>query len=165
MAGDLLWYPVEGNNTISAAPDVMVAFGRPKGDRRSYLQWLEHNIAPQVTFEVASPSNRISAMINKFKCYERYGVEEYYLWDPDRGDLNGRLRGSEGLAPIAQMDGWVSPRLKVRFQFVDGDLHLYGPDGGKFATYVELVQQRDQERQRAERLAAQLRAAGIEPGA
>lgn len=32
VAGDLLWYPVEGDNTIRQAPDVMVVFGRPKGD-------------------------------------------------------------------------------------------------------------------------------------
>jgi hypothetical protein len=35
VAGDLLWYPVEGNNKLRIAPDVMVAFGRPKGDRGS----------------------------------------------------------------------------------------------------------------------------------
>ncbi|MGL5062136.1 MAG: Uma2 family endonuclease, partial [Microcoleus sp.] len=29
VAGNLLWYPVEGNNIISQAPDVMVVFGRP----------------------------------------------------------------------------------------------------------------------------------------
>src|SRR5438552_5527321 len=30
VAGDLLWYPVEGDNTIRTAPDAMIAFGRPK---------------------------------------------------------------------------------------------------------------------------------------
>ena len=30
VAGNLLWYPREGNNKLSQAPDVMVAFGRPK---------------------------------------------------------------------------------------------------------------------------------------
>ncbi len=39
VAGDLLWYPVEGNNTLTAAPDTMVVFGRPKGYRGSYQQW------------------------------------------------------------------------------------------------------------------------------
>jgi hypothetical protein len=38
IAGDLLWYPVEGNNTTRQAPNTMVAFGRPKGDRGSYKQ-------------------------------------------------------------------------------------------------------------------------------
>src|SRR5271155_2898316 len=52
VAGNLLWYPVEGDNTICAAPDIFVAFGRPKGDRGSYQQWLEGNIAPQVIFEI-----------------------------------------------------------------------------------------------------------------
>lgn len=33
VAGDLLWYPVEGNNRLCQAPDVMVVLGRPKGDR------------------------------------------------------------------------------------------------------------------------------------
>jgi hypothetical protein len=41
VAGDLLWYPVEGHPEICTAADVMVVFGRPKGDRGSYLQWEE----------------------------------------------------------------------------------------------------------------------------
>jgi Uma2 family endonuclease len=31
VAGDLLWYPVEGHPDIRVAPDAMVVFGRPKG--------------------------------------------------------------------------------------------------------------------------------------
>ena len=46
VAGDLLWYPVEGNNKRRMAPDVLVAFGRPPGHRGSYKQWLEGNIPP-----------------------------------------------------------------------------------------------------------------------
>ena len=172
VAGNLLWYSVEGNNTIRTAPDIFVVFGRPKGDRGSYLQWREDNIAPQVTFEVLSPGNRAGDVTIKFKFYETYGVEEYYLWDPDNADLHGWQREGSDLRPITQMNGWTSPRLKVRFELAEGDLRLYEPDGKKFATYVELVQQREQERQardqaehRAERLAAQLKALGIKPEA
>jgi Uma2 family endonuclease len=57
VAGDLFWYLVEGRNTIVNAPDVMVVFGRPKSDRGSYKQWEEEGIAPQVVFEIRSPSN------------------------------------------------------------------------------------------------------------
>ncbi|TRV23640.1 MAG: Uma2 family endonuclease, partial [Microcystis wesenbergii Mw_MB_S_20031200_S109D] len=57
VAGDLLWYPVEGDNKTRQAPDVMVAFGRPKGERGSYQQWKEENIPPQVVFEILSPGN------------------------------------------------------------------------------------------------------------
>lgn len=79
IAGDLLWYPVEGNNKLCQAPYIMVVFGRPKADRGSYLQWKENNIAPQVVFEVLSPSNTTKEMTNKLLFYQRYGVEEYYI--------------------------------------------------------------------------------------
>lgn len=49
-AGDLLWYPVEEDNKIRTAPDAMVVFGRPKGDRGSYLQWCEYNFQPTSCF-------------------------------------------------------------------------------------------------------------------
>lgn len=41
VAGDLLWYPIKGDNKTRQAPDVMIVFGRPKGDRGSYRQWVE----------------------------------------------------------------------------------------------------------------------------
>lgn len=92
VAGDLLWYPVEGNNALRQAPDVMVTFGRPKGYRGSYQQWLEENIPPQVVFEIWSPGNRPSKMAKKFEFYDHYGVEEYYLYKPDLVDLTGWQR-------------------------------------------------------------------------
>ncbi len=52
IAGDLLWYAIKGDNGNRKAPDAMVVFGRPKGDRGSYKQWLEDNIPPQVVFEI-----------------------------------------------------------------------------------------------------------------
>lgn len=46
VAGELLWYPIQGDNKTRQAPDIMVAFGRPKGKRGSYKQWEENNISP-----------------------------------------------------------------------------------------------------------------------
>src|SRR5207302_5944114 len=57
VAGDLLWYPEEGKPTVRIAPDILIAFGRPKGYRGSYKQWEEGGIAPQVVFEILSPGN------------------------------------------------------------------------------------------------------------
>lgn len=54
---DLLWYPIKSTLVAPVAPDVMVAFGRPKGKRGSYRQWRAENIAPQVVFEILSPNN------------------------------------------------------------------------------------------------------------
>lgn len=138
VAGDLLWYPVEGNNKLRQAPDAMVAFGRPKGYRGSYQQWKEDNIPPQVVFEIWSPGNRPSEMMKKFAFYQKYGVEEYYLYHPDLLDLTGWCKSEGSLHPIEQMDGWVSPRLGVRFQMAESGLQLYRPDGEPFLTTLEL---------------------------
>ncbi len=169
VAGDLLWYPIEGDNKIRMAPDVMVVFGRPKGDRGSYQQWREDNIPPQVVFEVLSPGNRLAEMVRKLRFYERYGVEEYYVYDPDNIDLTGWLRSGAELNEIESMVGWVSPRLGIRFELASG-LEIYRPDGDKFLTYVELERQREQEKQqkqlaqaKVERLAEKLRSMGVDP--
>ncbi|MBI5649894.1 MAG: Uma2 family endonuclease [Chloroflexi bacterium] len=184
VAGDLLWYPVEGRPDLRCAPDVMVVFGRPPKDRGSYLQWQEDDIAPQVVFEIISPGNTFAEMKRKFKFYEQYGVAEYYLYDPDTGELEGWQRAGDALTRIESMRGWISPRLKIRFELLDNELHIYHPDGQPFVTYEELAAQLSdaedraaeaedraadaedraaREHQRAERLSAQLRALGIEP--
>ncbi len=145
IAGDLFWYPVEGNNKLCLAPDVLVAFGRPKGYRGSYLQWQEDNIAPQIVFEILSPSNKKAEMDKKFAFYERYEVEEYYLYDPDKGQLKGWLYQDKGLTKIIEpMSGWISPRLNVRFELVGLDLRLFYPDGRPFLTVLELEEARQQ---------------------
>lgn len=164
VAGDLFWYPVEGRPDIRMAPDVMIVFGRPKGDRGSYKQWEEDGIAPQVVFEVLSPGNSLLEMAKKLEFYDRYGVEEYYLYDPDSGDFTGWIRAEDGrLHVIDPIEGWTSPRLGVRFEKENGDLRIIRPDGQRFLTYLELQQQAEQERQRAERLAQRLREMGIDP--
>ena len=172
VGGDLLWYPVQGKPKIRTAPDAMVAFGRPKGYRGSYKQWEEAGIVPQVVFEVLSPGNRPKDLVRKFRFYEQYGVEEFYLYDPEKGTLDGWRRGESGLEEIAEMSGYTSPRLGIRFEPGEGpdNLTIIGPDGRPFLTYVELFEDREAQRQRAEaesqradRLAARLRELGLEP--
>ena len=176
VAGNLLWYPVEGDNNIRVGPDVLVAFGRPKGERGSYMQWREDGIAPQVVFEVLSPGNRFGELLRKFRFYDQFEVEEYYLFDPDRLELSGWLRQGGELREIPEMFGWTSPRLGIRFELRD-DLTIFGPDGQPFDAFVEVIRQRDEakrqrdqaNRQRDElerrlaRLAEQLRTLGVEP--
>ncbi len=179
VAGDLLWYPVEGNNKIHQAPDAMVAFGRPKGYRGSYIQWKEDNIAPQVVFEILSPGNRRTEMARKLLFYERYGVDEYYEYDPYNIELIGFERQGEGLEAIDSLDGWQSPRLNIQFELTRETLVISGPDGSRFLTFVELGQQLDEKSQQLDeksqqldesqaenaRLIAKLRALGVDPSA
>ncbi|UFP96178.1 Uma2 family endonuclease [Gloeobacter morelensis] len=158
VAGDLLWYPAEGNPRLCQAPDALVAFGRPKGKRGSYRQWQEAGVPPQVVFEVLSPGNGVSEMTRKFQFYQRHGVEEYYIYDPEGGTLDGFVREGAALLGIDPIQGWVSPRLGVRFELGErGELCLWRPDGMPFESYAEIAaraehaeQRAEQERQRAE---------------
>lgn len=191
VAGDLLWYPVEGNNQLRLAPDVMVIFGRPKGDRGSYLQWLEDNIPPQIVFEILSPGNRPGEMVRKFHFYDQFGVAEYYIYDPDDHSLNGWLRRDNHLQEIESMVNWLSPLSGVRFALEEDGLVLYYPNGLPFESYLELLaraesadlraevaeqraqnaeqraenaeQRAESAEQRSQRLTEQLKALGINP--
>jgi Uma2 family endonuclease len=150
VAGDLLWYPIEGNNKIRQAPDAMVVFGRPKGKRGSYKQWLENNIPPQVVFEILSPGNTVTEMLRKLLFYQHHGVEEYYVYDPEKVELTGFIRAENQLVEIEAINGWVSPRLGIRFELKSDILEIFRPDGRRFLTSVELDRLREDERQRAE---------------
>ena len=179
VAGDHFWYPVEGRPDIVVAPDVFVAFGRPKGHRRSYMQWREDGVAPQVVFEVLSPSNTLREMMNKALFYARYGAEEFYVYDPDNiigwGYVDGRK--------IDDLHDWVSPRLGIRFDLSGTELVVYDAHGQRFEAPGELrkraeeeaakaraeaaraeaeAARADREAERARRLADMLRAAGID---
>jgi Uma2 family endonuclease len=177
VAGDLHWYPVEGHPEIWVAPDAMVVLGRPKGDRGSYRQWQEGNLAPQVVFEILSPGNRLAEMARKLQFYDRYGVKEYYVYDPDLNELGGFIRQTGQLTGIEPIHNWVSPRLGITFVLTPATLEIYTPQGERFRTTLELAEQlnqaqlqvsveqqrAEQERLRAETLANQLRSLGIEP--
>lgn len=151
VAGDLLWYPVEGNNKLYTAPDAMVVFGKPKGNRGSYQQWKESNIPPQVVFEILSPGNSQQEMEKKLLFYDRYGVEEYYIYDPDDNQLQGWLcsEAGAGLDAVPEIVNWISPRLQIRFELSEAQLTICRPDGKPFLTHTELSQQLEQTEQRA----------------
>lgn len=151
VAGDLFWYPVEGEPGIRQAPDTLVVFGRPKEHRPSYKQWEEDGVAPQVVWEMMSPSNRRTGeMERKFQFYERYGVEEYYVYDPEFGDVAGWIRKDGRLTPIPNLQGWVSPLLGVRFEIVGKELRLHAPNGEVFYTFQELFNKRNEAQQELE---------------
>ncbi len=176
VAGNILWYPVQGHPLIRIGPDVLVALGRPKGHRSSYLQWEEDDVAPQVVWEVLSPSNTRQEMHQKLMFYDRHGVQEYYVVDPYDNAIEGYRREGAHLSPVEIARGWVSPLLGIRVEQERG-IRLYHRDGRRFSSFVELgndlaTQRRraDMEAQRAteaearaEALAARLRALGIEP--
>jgi hypothetical protein len=94
-------------------------------------------------------------MSKKLLFYDRYGVEEYYIYAPDRNELTVLLRGDEGLDIVENIESWISPRLGIRFELAEPELVLYHPNGERFSSYT-------QERQRADKLAAKLRELGVD---
>ncbi len=123
-------------------------------------------MAPQVVFEVLSPGNRPGEMARKLLFYEQHGVEEYYVYDPDRVRLTGYRRAVDsGFELIPDANGFVSPRLGIWFDLSGPELVIYRPDGQPFRTYLELAEQAERVEQEVERLKGKLRAAGIDPDA
>jgi hypothetical protein len=166
----------------------MVVFGVKKKKRGSYQQWKENNIAPQVVFEIRSPNNKKKEMEKKLNFYDTYGVEEYYLYNPDHNLLQGWVRQNTQLVKIQLLNGWVSPRLGIRFDTTQPELEIYRPDGDhakrvahRFLSFIELKDQEsqrsdmekqradmesqraDMERQKVEQMAAYLKSLGLDP--
>lgn len=155
VAADNLIYAVEGEPKKRTAPDVYVAFGRPKGPRGSYKVWRENGIFPQVIFEVISPGNRPGEMLRKFKFYEHFGVEEYYIIDPQLATFEAFFRTSRNrLKPVKHRGGVVSPRMKVTFDTSSWPLPILKPNGERFLFADEI----EAERQRQLRRVAQTEA-------
>jgi len=159
VAGDLLWYPVYGDSETRQAPDVLVVFERPKGYRGSYKQWEENDTPITVVFEILSPSNSRKEMANKRLFYEEYGVEEYYVINPYRNNVDVYLRRGEVFLRQRLLKNFVSPRLGIRFVRREKKLILLLPDGSPFLTEEERERLRIKAEIRAEQ--AELREAKL----
>lgn len=164
VAADLFWYPVKGDPTTVIAPDIMVVVGRPKGHRGSYKQWEEGKVPPQVVFEIESPGNTAKEKAAKKAFYREFGVGEFYEYDPESDDLQIWLRAGKQLKAVKDVDGFVSPRLGIRFELpAGGPLRVIRPDGRPFLTYQELITEAELQQRRADKLAAKLRELGVDP--
>jgi len=141
--------------------------------QRPWVEWPRFGRAISVDF-VTSAETAVDfpegAVV--YANYQRYGVEEYYLYDPDEHELEGWLRSNGELCEITEMNGWRSPRLGIRFALEGNTLVIYRPDGERFLTYVELAEETQRAQKRAEtaeaereRLREQIRALGANPKA
>jgi Uma2 family endonuclease len=147
VAADLMWYGKEGFPEECEAPDVFVALGRPKGKRPSYKQWEEGDVGPQVVFEVLSPSNTPQEMERKDAFYTEYGVEEYYIYNPEKDTLEVYLRKGSVLRRQWFQGEFVSPLLGIRFDLTGEEMQVFYPDGRRFLSFSELEAERARERQ------------------
>ncbi|MCT7978768.1 Uma2 family endonuclease [Laspinema olomoucense] len=173
VLGDQFLYYAQGFPRLRVAPDVMVIFNVEPGGRDNYKIWEEGQV-PSVIFEMTSPSTRNQDMEFKKTIYEQMGVEEYWLFDP-RGEwipeqLQGyRLRNEVYEAIADNYSTVLGLRLAVEGKLIafyrgDSGERLLMPEELRVAWQQER-ERADRERDRAEALAAQLRALGVDPEA
>ena len=93
VSGNLLLHYEEGNKQACVAPDVFVARGVPKRERRAYLLW-EESKGPDFVLEVTSRSTRGVDQGKKREAYAQLGVSEYWLYDRTGDYLVPALQGS-----------------------------------------------------------------------
>ncbi|HEY0511920.1 MAG TPA: Uma2 family endonuclease [Thermoanaerobaculia bacterium] len=92
IGADMFLYYVQGVPKAVVVPDVFVAKGVPRGERRTYKLW-EEGQPPCLVVEVTSDGTRHEDLSQKKDLYERLGVEEYVLYDPLQDYLRPPLQG------------------------------------------------------------------------
>jgi hypothetical protein len=167
VASNMLLYFRQGDPSGRSDPDVMVALGVGRHQRRSFRTW-EEDAVPNVVFEVASEETFEEDLTHKRGTYEQVGVREYFLFDPEGGWLSPTLQGFrlegrayQALAPEA--DGsLLSLELGLRLVPEGTRLRLVDLQSGvPVLTRLEQIEQErarslaalrraDAERQRAE---------------
>ncbi len=136
VSGNLMMYYVEGQPQLSISPDVFVVRGVPKGQRRTYKTWAEGH-APQLVIELASKSTWRHDLFGKVRIYEKLGVQEYFVFDPEYLYLTEALLGfrlENGELTALQPAGKCFDSLVLGLELVDtGEtLRLRDPQHGEF---------------------------------
>jgi Uma2 family endonuclease len=174
IAADMYWYWEEGHPESRVAPDLMVVKGVGRAHRRSFFTWRENGAVPSIVFEMASEHTWREDLGKKRRLYERLGVREYILFDPEGEYLRPRLQGLrlvEGrFEPIDpdEEDRLRSAELGFLMRPEGLVLRLFdGTTGAPVPTRQERVEQErgraeqermhaEQERMRADALAAEV---------
>ena len=141
VTGNLMFYYVEGNPRLCTSPDVMFVRGVSKEPpRRVYKLW-EEGQSPQVVIEISSRKTWAEDLHKKWRLYERLGVLEYYIFDPEYDYLPDpllafRLQDGE-LAPVEVTDGRIySETLGLDLVDTGAGLRLFNPETQEFLLNV-----------------------------
>ena len=142
VGGNCFMYPEEGKPRVFVSPDLFVAYGVPEGPPRDVWQvWVEGKV-PDFILEVTSRSTRKEDERRKKDFYERYGVPEYWQFDPT-GDyldpiLKGRALDADGKyreLELEDRDGGLclfSKVLGLDLRLEDERLRFFDPKRGEY---------------------------------
>ena len=129
VSGNLLIYYVEGHPEECVAPDVFAVRGVEKKLRPIYKVW-EEGKGPDVVVEVTSPSTHREDLQEKRTLYERLGVREYFIFDPEGRRFQPPFRGYRlekgNLRPVPP-DRVEGGKTVYRSEVLGLELHGGGP--------------------------------------
>ncbi|PSO77384.1 MAG: hypothetical protein BRC40_01950, partial [Cyanobacteria bacterium QH_8_48_120] len=170
------------------APDVFVVLGVAKQKRRVYKLWEENNKVPDFVLEITSKSTVSEDQGIKKGLYAFLGVREYFQYDPTGDYLDPPLKGfrftEDNYQPMPATtlpNGSLvlpSQTLGLELRVQDNQMRFYEPATGRklFSgqeaeqarqeaeqARQEAEQARNEERERSQKLAAQLRELGLDP--
>lgn len=146
VSGDTFIYFRDENDARRAlAPDCFVAFAPDIAQYRNRYGYSVGEVgkAPDFVLEVASPSTRSADLGYKRDGYHWIGVGEYWLYDPEGGELYGQALAWERLVdgeyvwmPVnEEEDGTVwafSPALGLSICVEGARIRLYDPETGEY---------------------------------
>jgi Uma2 family endonuclease len=156
LASDLMFYYEEGNPRKRLAPDLMVCFGAENKLRRSYKLW-EEKIVPQFVIEVASKETWEKDVTIKRRLYEKLGVKEYYVLDPEykylpQPMLAYRLEFGELVRISIQNDRIFSEILNLDLVNTGNDFRFFDAEKNEFLPTVKDISALQNEIERLKKL-------------
>lgn len=142
ITGNIMFYYVEGEPKEVISPDVMVCFGIPKGNRRSYKTWDENDVVPSIVIEISSRGTWKKDRVEKRALYAMLGVKEYFIFNPldlksDFSFVAFQLKNGEYDA-LEITNGRVrSEVLDLELVVKNNTLRLFNPTANKFLKTTE----------------------------
>lgn len=147
VTGCIMFYYMEGVPEECVSPDVMVCFGAPKGDRRTYRVWEENYVVPSVIFEITSRKTAKADRVEKKELYALLGVREYFIYNPEHPKtlpalLAYRLGDDRQYETLKTNDGRIfSQTLNLELIETDNTLRLFDSATNRFLpTAAELAE-------------------------
>jgi Uma2 family endonuclease len=127
VTGNLMLYYEEGLPQRSLSPDVFVVTDCEPRRRVTFKTWEEGKV-PDFVLEIASESTYREDARSKLQLYERIGVAEYFIYDPEGAWLQPALQGYRLVKDAYQPlngnaeRGVLSRRLGIRLALEHGQL-------------------------------------------
>ena len=148
VLGDMMMYYEEGNPRKSISPDIFVAFGIGKKERRIYKIW-EEGKPPDFVLEFSSKSTYRNDLTRKVHLYASIGISEYFVYDVDRRYLPTPLMGfrlvERDYVEISALasGGIPAVTLGLEFHLLDEGLGIYDPQAREWLkTEAEAAEER-----------------------